>query len=89
MIAFLILFLHVLVSPLKTQMRLEAEIVLLRHQLNVPRQRFQSKPKLTVVDRLLFVWLYRLFPSVLSAVSVIKSRADDLAIQSMLGHLLY
>ena len=35
MIAFLILFLHVLVSPFKTQARLEAEIVLLRH-LSIP-----------------------------------------------------
>src|SRR5260370_35642570 len=33
MIGFLILFLPVLVSPFKTQARLEAEIVLLRHQL--------------------------------------------------------
>ena len=32
MVAFLILFLHVLVSPFKTQAQLEAEIVLLRHQ---------------------------------------------------------
>ena len=67
MIAFLILVLHVVVSPFKTQARLEAEIVLLRHQLNVLRQRLPSKPKLTVADRLLFVWLYRLFPSVLNA----------------------
>jgi hypothetical protein len=59
MIGFLILFLHVLVSPFKTQARLEAEIVLLRHQLSVLRQRVPSKPKLTVSDRLLFVWLYR------------------------------
>ena len=39
MIAFLSLFLHVLVSPLKTQARLEAEIVMLRHQLNVDLDR--------------------------------------------------
>jgi hypothetical protein len=65
MIAFLILFLHVLVSPFKTQARLEAEItqarleaeiVLLRHQLSVlRRQRQPLRPKLTVADRLLFV----------------------------------
>src|ERR1700682_3956104 len=72
MIASLILFLHVLVSPFKTQARLEAEIVLLRHQLSVVRQRVRSKPKLTVADRLLFVWLYRLFPSVLNAVTIIR-----------------
>ena len=39
MIAFLSLLLHVLILPFKTQARLEAEIVLLRHQLNVLRRR--------------------------------------------------
>ena len=72
MIAFLILLVHVLVSPFKTQARLEAEIVLLRHQLSVLRQRVPSRPKLTVADRLLFVWLYRLFPSVLNAVTIVQ-----------------
>jgi transposase InsO family protein len=72
MIAFLSLFLHVVVSPFKTQARLEAEIVLLRHQLNVLRRRVPSKPKLAVADRLLFVWLYRLFPSVLNAITIVQ-----------------
>jgi transposase InsO family protein len=72
MIGFLILFLHVLVSPFRTQARLEAEIVLLRHQLNVLLQRVPPKPKLTVADRLLFVWLYRLFPSLLNAVTIVQ-----------------
>jgi len=72
MISFLSLFVHVLVSPFKTLARLEAEIVLLRHQLNVLRRRAPSKPKLTVVDRFIFVWLYRLLPSVLSAVTIVQ-----------------
>ncbi len=72
MIAFLSLFLHVLISPFKTQARLEAEIVLLRHQLNVLRRRIPSRPKLGAPDRLLLVWLYRLFPSVLSAVTIVQ-----------------
>jgi len=72
MIAFLSLLLHVVVSPVKTKARLEAEIIMLRHQLNVLRLRVPSKPKLTVADRLLFVWLYRLFPSVLNAVTIIQ-----------------
>jgi hypothetical protein len=38
MIAFGILFLHVLVSPFRTRARQEAEIVMLRHQLNVLRR---------------------------------------------------
>ena len=60
MIDFLKLLVHVVVCPFKTQARLEAEIVILRHQLNVLRRRVPSKPKLAVADRLLFVWLYRL-----------------------------
>jgi transposase InsO family protein len=72
MIAFLSLFVHVLVSPFKTQAQLEAEIVILRHQLNVLRRRVPSKPKLTATDRLLFVWLYRLFPTVLNAIRIIR-----------------
>jgi PAS domain S-box-containing protein len=39
MIAFLILFIHVVISPFKTKARLEAEIIMLRHQLNVLRRR--------------------------------------------------
>ncbi len=62
MIAFLSLVLHIVVSPFKTQARLEAEIIMLRHQLNVLRRRGPSKvlrrrgpskPKLAVADRLL------------------------------------
>jgi transposase InsO family protein len=46
--------------------------LVLRHQLNVLRRQAPSKSRLTVGDRLIFVWLYRLFPSVLSAISVIE-----------------
>jgi hypothetical protein len=72
MLDFLKLFVHVLVSPFKSKARLEAEIVVLRQQLMVLRRRLPSKPKLTVADRLLFVWLYRLFPSVLNAITIIQ-----------------
>jgi transposase InsO family protein len=72
MIAFLILFSHVVISPFKTKARLEAEIIMLRHQLNVLRRRARPKPRLAVADRLLFVWLYRLFPSVLNAIAIVR-----------------
>jgi transposase InsO family protein len=72
MMAFLSLVLHVVVSPFKTKARLEAEIIMLRHQLNVLRRRVPSKPKLAMADRLLFVWLYRLFPSVLNAIAIVR-----------------
>ena len=72
MIAFLELLAHIVVSPFKTRAQLEAEIVLLRHQLNVLRRRVPRKPKLAVSDQLLFVWLYRLCPSLLSAVTIVQ-----------------
>src|SRR5260221_14738203 len=55
-----------------SERRLEAEIVILRHQLNVLRRRMPSRPRLTLIDRLIFVWLYRLRPSVLSAVVIVQ-----------------
>jgi len=39
MIALLILFIHVVMSPLKAKARLEAEIIVLRHQLNILHRR--------------------------------------------------
>src|SRR5260370_26251935 len=70
--SFLGLLLHVLASPFKSQARLEAEIVFLRHQLNLLRRRLPAKPRLTPADRLLFVWLYRLVPSLLNAAVIIQ-----------------
>jgi hypothetical protein len=81
MITILGLFVSVLVSPFKTQVQLEAEIVLLRHQLNVLRRRVPSKPRLTAADRMLFVWLHRLYPSVLS----MRSEATTLGHQDYLA----
>ena len=72
MIEFLSLVAHVVVSPFKTRARLEAEIILLRRQVNVLRRRLPPKPKFTVADRLLFVWLYRLFPSVLATITIVQ-----------------
>src|SRR3977135_436745 len=72
MIEFLSLVTHILASQFKTRAQLEAEIILLRHQVNVLRRRLSPKPKLTVADRFLFVWLYRLFPSVLAAINIVQ-----------------
>jgi transposase InsO family protein len=72
MLDFLRLFVHVLAAPFRTQAQLEAEITMLRHQLNVLRRRAPSKPRLTAADRLLFVWLCRLFPSLKSAITIVQ-----------------
>jgi transposase InsO family protein len=60
------------VSLFKSKGRLEAEIVILRHQLNVLRRKMPSRARLTLTDRLIFVWLYQLRPSVVSAVVIVQ-----------------
>jgi len=61
---FLKLLADLLVSMVKPRARLEAENVVLRYQLNVLRRTAPKRPKLTNLDRLIFVWLYQLFPGV-------------------------
>jgi hypothetical protein len=52
----------------KSRARLEAENLVLRQQLNVLMRKLPKRLGLTNSDRLLLVWLYRLFPSILSAI---------------------
>ena len=62
MIASLRLLTYFVVSLFRSKGRLEAEIVVLRHQLNILRRRMPSRARLTLIDRLIFIWLYRLRP---------------------------
>jgi transposase InsO family protein len=50
----------------------EAEIVYLRQQLIVLKRSAPARPKLRVTDRLIFIGLYRLFPSLIDASIVFK-----------------
>ena len=51
---------------------LELELVALRHQVTVLRRQRPSQPRLFAADRLLWVWLYRLWPQVLDAMVLVK-----------------
>jgi hypothetical protein len=57
MIAIAFLFVRMLCDCFKSRSRLEAEIVVLRHQLNVLRLRTPRRLYLRWVDRVLFVWM--------------------------------
>ena len=72
MLGYLTLAAHCLMSRFKSRARLEAENIVLRHQLNVSRRMASSMPRVGPFDRLIFVWLYRLFPSVLAAIAIVK-----------------
>src|SRR5258707_365308 len=72
MIALFWLFLAVSVSPFKSKNRLAAENAALRHQLIVLQRRVRGRVQLTNGDRLFLVQLYRWFPSVLRAITIIR-----------------
>jgi transposase InsO family protein len=72
MIALFCLFLTLFASPFKSESRLEAENAALRHQLIVLQRRVRGRVQLTNGDRLFLVQLYRWFPSVLKAITIIR-----------------
>jgi hypothetical protein len=73
MIAIGLLFLRMLCDCFRPQRRLEAEILILRHQLNVLQQRTpRRRLRLRWVDRALFIWLYRRCPRMLDAITIVK-----------------
>src|SRR5438309_10011564 len=66
------LILCVLASLFKSRAALEAEILVLRQQINVLRRRAPKRPHFNNTDRFLFVWLYRWFPPVLGAIAIVR-----------------
>jgi hypothetical protein len=72
MIALLCFVVTLFASPFRSKSRLEAENAALRHQLIVLQRRVRGRVQLTNWDRLFLVQLYRWFPSVLKAITIIR-----------------
>jgi hypothetical protein len=72
MVALLCFFLTLFASPFKSKSRLEAENSALRHRLIVLQRRVSGRIQLTNGDRLFLVMLYRWFPSILQAITIIR-----------------
>src|SRR6476620_588159 len=61
-----------LVGAFRSRVSLEAENMILRHQLNVLRRKSPKRPTFGMLDRLVFVGLYRLAPKVLGALAIVR-----------------
>ena len=72
MIALFCLCLALFASPFKSKGRLEAENAALRHQLILLRRKVRGRVRLTDGDRLFLIQLYRWFPSVLKAITIVR-----------------
>ena len=84
MIALFCLCLSLFASPIKSKSRLEAENAALRYQLIVLKRRVRGRVQLTNGDRLFLVQLYRWFPSVLKAITII--RPETISSRTEVGH---
>src|SRR4051794_11355856 len=71
MIAIGLLFVRMLCDCFKSRRQLEAENLVLRHQLNV-LQRAPHRLHLRWPDRALFIWLYRRCPRILDAITIVR-----------------
>jgi len=72
MVALLTRLMVVLRARFKSWARLEAENLVLRQQLLVVNRRLSVRLQLRNIDRLILVWLYRLYPSLLDAIIIVK-----------------
>jgi transposase InsO family protein len=72
MIAIAVLIVRMLCDCFKSPRRLATENLVLRHQLNVLQQRTPHRLHLRWVDRALFIWLYRQWPRILDAITIVR-----------------
>jgi transposase InsO family protein len=72
MLAWLIRFLLALRSVSEAGASREAEILVLRQQLLVLSRKSRKRVRLRNIDRLVLVWLSRLYPSLLDAIIIVK-----------------
>jgi hypothetical protein len=67
-----------LIGLFRSRASLQAEILTLRHQLNVLRRKSPQRLIFSSIDRLVFAGLYRLAPGVLDALKIVRPETRDL-----------
>src|ERR1700675_4389590 len=61
-----------LIGLFRSRASLQAEILTLRHQLNVPRRKSPQRLTFSSIDRLVFAGLYRVAPGALDALKIVR-----------------
>jgi putative transposase len=72
MLALISQLLSSLAGRFRSRAELELEIIALRHQLAVLRRQRSGRNRLSRLDRLLWVWLYRVWPRCLKLMVLVK-----------------
>src|SRR6266849_92658 len=72
MITILSTIISILTLRFRRRASLELELIGLRHQVSVLRRQHPGRIRLVSTDRLLWIWLYRVWPQVLNAMVLVK-----------------
>ena len=72
MVAFLLFLLNLLGLPFKSKSQPAAENAALRLEVIVLQRKIRGRVQLTDSDRVFFIQLYRWFPSVLNAITIVR-----------------
>ena len=72
MMTILSALVSIIVFRIRSRASLELELIALRHQLTVLRRQRPNRLQLWSADRLLWVWLYRIWPQLLNAMVLVK-----------------
>ena len=76
MVAILFAIISIFAFRLRSRAALELKLVAIEHQLAVLRRQRPGRPQLSSLDRLLWVWLYQIWPQVIGAWTVKRSWKD-------------
>ncbi len=79
MLAFISVLLSWLACRFRSRAELELEVVALRHQLAVLRRQRPGRPRLSELDRLLWIWLYRVWPRCLNIMVLVSATLTRLS----------
>jgi transposase InsO family protein len=72
MLAYISELVSWLAGRLRSRAELELEVIAFRHQLAILRRQRPGRPRLSVLDRLLWTWLYRVWPRCLNTLVLVK-----------------
>ena len=72
MIAILSTVISILAFRFRRRASLELELIGLRHQVSILRRQHPGRIRLFSTDRLLWLWLFRVWPQVLNAMVLVK-----------------
>jgi hypothetical protein len=69
-----------LLGLFRSKTSLEAEILALRHQLNVLRRTSPRRPVFSNFDRMVFICLYRIAPRILDTLTIVEPETVSIGI---------